>query len=70
MTYFGDLCGKVRDVHFLWVITSGEKKKKANCKVNWNCVVMENQIIKENNKADSALKLPRIDGTQPALSLS
>lgn len=31
---------------------------------------MENQIIKENNKADSALKLPRIDVTQPALSLS
>lgn len=27
MTYFGDLCGKVRDVHFLWVITLGGKKK-------------------------------------------
>lgn len=39
--------------------------------MNWNVIiVMENQTIKEKNKADNALKPPKIDGTQPALSLS
>lgn len=67
MTYFGDLCGKVRDVHFLWVITWG-KKKKGNCKMKWIFILMENHIIKEKkNKADNKLKPLKIDSIQSAV---
>lgn len=35
--------------------------------MNWIFIIMENQIIKEKNKADNKLKPPKIDSIQSAV---
>lgn len=61
MTYFGDLCGKVRDVHFLWVITWGKKKKVIVKWSEFSFLWKTTSLKKKKNKADNKLKPLKID---------